>query len=245
MRRIGTALFFSLLTISTSFAGNAGFYAGVGVGYGNLRFDTKYNLDTTSSTNSILLMDNHALIRDFVSQLRVGYANGYRYESYVPHWWKRFHWAVEAYTEPQSHNVTSENRINGATIDYHLKFNYGVIVKPGVQTSLNTTLQLHLGVVRADFNKIQTTLGDIGIDEGGNHGKSDTGFRLGLGLEGRLNRNIAVELAIMRTYYSNKSAERILAEPIEINDFLYTTEKISFKPRTDQIMLNISYYFVR
>jgi hypothetical protein len=244
MRRLGMTFLFSLLSISTH-AGNFGFYGGVSAGYGDFSMDTKFNLDTFDKRTTVLLIDNHTFTREIVTQLRVGYANGLKFHSYVPHWYERFHWAVEAFFEPQSHTISTNNEL-GAAVDYHLKFNYGATLKPGIQTTLNTTVQMHIGVVRADFTKISTTPGLIGFTEVGNQGKSDTGVRVGFGFEGRLNRNMSLEISATRTYFSNKGTDRYL-NPYIIDETgtIFTQEVLTFRPRTDQILLNFNYYLVR
>lgn len=247
MRRLHLYIFLYLFSAS-AIAGNYGPYGGISGGIGSASYDTEYNVDDPIYLNSIPLIHSHNFNREFTSQFRIGYANGFKYESYAPNWWYRFHWAIEAFFEPQSHTVTTSSDSTGASIEYHLKSNYGFVLKPGVQTTLNTTLQLHLGLEHADFSKISMNPGFPAIDN--NQGKSDTGVRVGLGFEGRLTRRMSLELAFIRTFFSNKTIQRDLTPTLLVLDpevgipVTYTLERVSFKPRTDQLLLNFNYYLV-
>jgi len=242
MRKYGLALLLALLPFSTAHAGNAGLYVGIAGGWGQFDVNTSYNIDNPEANFS--LFDNTQTDRDFFSQIRVGYANGYKFENRFKHFWERFHWAAEIFVEPMSHSLTETSNTTGASIAYHMKTNYGALLKPGLQTTLNTTLQLHIGIVKAQFNSIDTNTGDSLLNEQGHYSKVDTGVRVGLGFEGRFTRHWAAEVSVTRTIFSGKHAQRTLIPPIYDGITTFYLENLKFTPQIDQIMLNVSYYLV-
>lgn len=248
MRRFLLAPLLVLLFLSAapSYAANIGFYAGAAGGWGVFSANSSYNVDNPLA--SFQLLDNTLDSPDFFTQLRLGYANGLAYRSSYDHLWQRFHWAVEAYVEPMSHTVFGNNPETDATVSYTMRYNYGFVVKPGIQTSHNTILQAHLGGITAQFSSINTNTGDAASDALGHYSATTSGFRFGLGFEARLTRHATVELAVFRTIFPAKHLQRPLSPPVTetVNGVTgsFIQEDLRFTPEMDQIMINFSYYIV-
>lgn len=238
----GILFAFLLLFFSTAYAGNYGPYVGASVGWGQFDVNTSYNIDNPEAV--LTLFDNTQKDRDFFSQVRLGYANGLKFESRYKHLWERFHWAAEIFVEPMSHSLTETSGTTGASITYHMKTNYGILLKPGIQTTLNTTLQIHIGVIKAQFNSINTFTGESLLGESGHYTKDDTGVRIGLGFEGRFTRHWSAEISVTDTLFSGKHLQRTLIPPINDGVTTFYLENLKFTPKILQAMLNVNYYLI-